>query len=51
MKLDKKIIMKCSLEKAKFPILPSIHIPDKTSLQPNPVAQITVAHSWPLVSK
>ena len=25
MKLDKKIVMKCSLEKAKFAILPSIH--------------------------
>ena len=51
MKLDKKIVMKCSLEKAKFAILPSIHIPAKTSPQPNPVVQITVACSWPPVSK
>ena len=51
MKLDKKIVMKCSLEKAKFAILPSIHIPAETSPQPNPVVQITVAHSWPPVSK
>ena len=51
MKLDKKIVMKCSLEKAKFAILPSIHIPAETSQKPNPVVQITVACSWPLVSK
>ena len=51
MKLDKKTVMKCSLEKAKFAILPSIHIPAKTCLQPNPVVQIAVPHSWPLVSK
>ena len=51
MKLDKTIIMKCSLEKAKFALLPSIHIPAKTSPQPSPVVQITVPHSWPLVSK
>ena len=50
-KLDKKIIMKCSLEKAKFAILPSVHIPAKTSLHPSPVVQITVPHSWPWVSK
>ena len=51
MKLDKKIVMKCSLEKAKFAILPSIHIPAKVSPQPNPVVQITVPHLRPLVSK
>ena len=51
MKLDKKIVMKCSLEKAKFAILPSIHIPAKTSPQPNPVVQITEPCSWPPVSK
>ena len=51
MKLDKKIVTKCSLEKAKFAILPSFHIPTKTSPQPNPVVQITVAHSWPPLSK
>ena len=45
------IVMKCSLEKAKFAILPSIHIPTKASPQPNPVVQITVPHSWPPVSK
>ena len=27
MKLDKKIVQKCTLEKVKFAILPSIHIP------------------------
>ena len=51
MKLDKKIVMKCSLEKAKFAILPSIHIPSKTSPHPSPDVQITVPHPWPLVSK
>ena len=51
MKLDKKNVMKCSLEKVKFAILPSIHIPAETSPQPNPVVQITVACSWPPVSK
>ena len=51
MKLDKKIVTKCSLEKAKFVILPSIHIPAKTSPQPNPVVQITVPCSWPPSSK
>ena len=42
MKLDKKIVTKCTLEKAKFPILPSIHIPPETSQQANPVAKIIV---------
>ena len=51
MKLGKKIVMKCSLEKVKIAILPSIHIPTETSPQPNPVVQITVPCSWPLVSK
>ena len=51
MKLDKKIVMKCSLKRAKFAILSSIHILAKTSPQPNPAAKITVACSWPLVSK
>ena len=50
-KLDKKIVMECTLEKAKFAILPSIHIPPKTSPQANPVAKITVPKSWPQVSK
>ena len=51
MKLDKKIVQKCTLEKAKFAILPSIHIPPQTSAQAHPVAKITVPHSWPLVGK
>ena len=51
MKLDKKIVMKCTLEKAKFAILPSIHIPPKTSPQANPLTKITVPQSWPPVSK
>ena len=51
MKLDKKIVTKCTLQKAKFAILPSIHIPPKTSPQANPVAKITVPQSWPPVSK
>ena len=50
-KLDKKIVMKCTLEKAKFAILPSIHIPPETSPQANPVAKTTVPQSWPPVSK
>ena len=33
MKLDKKIVQKCTLEKAKFAIMPSIHIPSNTSPQ------------------
>ena len=51
MKFDKKIVRKCTLEKVKFAILPSIHIPPKTTLQANPVAKITVSQSWPPVSK
>ena len=51
MKLDKKIVQKCTLEKAKFAILPSIHIHPQTSEQAHPVAKITVPHSWPLVGK
>ena len=51
MKLDKKIVTKCTLEKAKLAILPSIHIPPMTSPQANPVAKITVSQSWPPVSK
>ena len=51
MKLDKKIVMKCTFEKAKFAILPSIHIPPEISPQANPVAKITVSQSWPPVSK
>ena len=43
--------MKCTLEKAKFAILPSVHIPLKTFPEANPVAKITVPQSWPLVSK
>ena len=51
MKLDKKIVQKCTLEKAKFAILPSIHIPPNTSPQAHPVAKMTVPHSWPLIGK
>ena len=51
MKLDKKIVMKCTLEKAKFATLPSIHISPETSPQANTVAKITVSQSWPPVSK
>ena len=51
MKLDKKIVQKCTLEKAKFAILPSIHIPPNTSPQAHPVAKNTVPHSWPLIGK
>ena len=50
MKLDKKIVMKCTLEKAKFAIFPSIYIPPETSPQTNPVAKITVSQSWPPAS-
>ena len=39
MKLDKKIVQKCTLEKAKFSILPSIHIPPNTSPQARPLAK------------
>ena len=51
MKLDKKIVQKCTLEKTKFAILPSIHIPPETSPQAHPGAKITVPSSWPLVGK
>ena len=30
-KLDKKIVQKCTFEKAKFAMLPSIHMPPNTS--------------------
>ena len=39
MKLDKKIVQKCTFEKAKFAILPSIHIPPNTSPQAHPLAK------------
>ena len=51
MKLDKKIVQKCTSEKAKFAILPSIHIPPKTPPQAHAIAKTTVPHSWPLVGK
>ena len=51
MKLDKKIVQKCTLEKAKFAILPSIHIPPNTSPQAHPLAKTTVPHSWPQIGK
>ena len=51
MKLDKKIAQKCTSEKTKFAILPSIHIHPKTFAQAHLVAKITVPHSWPLVGK
>ena len=51
MKLDKKIVTKCTLQKANFAILPSIHILPETSPQANPAAKITVPWSWPPVSK
>ena len=51
MKLGKKIVMKCTLEKEKSAILPSIHIPPKTFAQANPVAKVTISQSWPPVSK
>ena len=50
MKLDKKIIQKCTFEKAKFAILPSIHIPPNTSPQAQ-LAKKTVPHSWPHIGK
>ena len=50
-KLDKKIVQKCTLEKAKFAILPSIHIPPNTSPQAHPLAKKTVPHSWTLIGK
>ena len=51
MKLDKKIVQKCTLEKAKFAILPSIHIPSYTSPQAHPLAKNTVPYSWPQIAK
>ena len=51
MKLDKKIVQKCTLEKAKFAILPGIHIPPNTSPQAYPLAKNTVPHSWPQIGK
>ena len=51
MKLDKKIVQKCTLEKTKFAIFPSIHILPETSPQAHPVAKMTGPHSCPLVAK
>ena len=51
MKLDKKVVQKCTLGKAKFAILPSIHIPPNTSPQAHPLAKNTVPHSWPQIGK
>ena len=51
MKLDKRIVQKCTLEKAKVAILPSIHIPPNTSPQAHKLAKNTVPHSWPQIGK
>ena len=51
MKLDKKIVQKCTFEKAKFAILPSIHIPPNTSPQAHQLAKKTVPHTWPHIGK
>ena len=39
MKLDKKIVQKCTFEKAKFAILPLIHISPNTSPQAHQLAK------------
>ena len=38
-KLDKKIVQKCTFEKAKFAMLPSIHMPPNTSPQTHQLAK------------
>ena len=51
MKLDKKIVQKCTFEKAKFAILPSIHIPPNTSPQAHHLAKkqyLTLGHTTKL---
>ena len=38
-KLDKKIVQKCTFEKAKFAMLPAIHMPPNTSPQTHQLAK------------
>ena len=51
MKLDKKIVQKCTFRECKFAILPSIHIPPNTSPQAHQLAKKRVHHSWPHIGK
>ena len=51
MKLDQKIVQKCTLYKAKFAMLPSIHMPPNTLPQAHQLEKKTVPHSWPHIGK
>ena len=52
MKLEKKIVQKCSFEKAKCAVLPSIHMPPNTSPQAHQLAKKKpVPHTWPHIGK
>ena len=50
-KLNKKIVQKCTLEKAKFAMLPSITMPPNTSPQAQQFAKKTVPHTWQHIGK
>ena len=48
---NKKILQKCSFEKAKFAMLPSIDIPPNTSPQAQQFTKNPVPHSWQHIGK
>ena len=49
--LDKKILQKCTFEKAKFAMLPSINMPPNTSPQAQQFTKKPVPHSWQHIGK
>ena len=49
--LDKKIVQKCTFEKAKFAMLPSINVPTNTSPQAQQFTKKTVPHTWQHIGK
>ena len=49
--LDKKIVQKCTFEKAKFAMLPPINMPPNTSPQAQQFTKNPVHHSWQHVGK
>ena len=49
--LDKKILQICTFEKAKFAMLPSIHMPPNTFPQAQQLTKKPVPHTWQHIGK
>ena len=49
--LDKKILQKCTFEKAKFAILPAIYIPPNTCPRAQQLTKKPLPHSWQHIHK